>query len=275
MKRSEILNLPDKLSADIISRSLATSFIGKKVYYFPRIDSTNSYAIEIADKGADNGTIVIADFQRSGKGRGKRSWFAPAGKDLLFSVVLLPPQNLVYPQLLNIAAAIAVSKALKSLYSISAQIKWPNDVIVGAKKLCGVLTEIAGRKGHTKALVVGIGINVNQTKKTLPPKPRIPATSIRLELGREVSRLSVLVETLKNLEVLYKSLSKGESSNIVSLWKNYSSTIGKQVYIKNHLREIVGTAIDVEKDGSLVVREDSGFLHKCISGDVTEIKFVE
>ena len=275
MNKIDILKLPDRLSALLISRSLTAAGLKREVHYFSHIESTNTYAKTLANNGDESGTLVVANYQSAGRGRGHRKWMSAPNKGLLFSEIVPPPGNLVYPQLLTIAASIAVCKTFKFLYGLKAQIKWPNDVLLKEKKICGVLTEVASRRGHTNALVVGIGINVNQNKNELSHTAKTSPISLRIELGKSVSRLAILVSYMKYFDTLYMYLSKGKNAEIVAEWKKYSSTLGKQVRLKTSTREILGTALDMEADGSLVVREDSGFIHKCISGDISEIHWTE
>lgn len=275
MDKNALLSLPNRLSATSISKVLVSSVFGRKVVYFSRIDSTNNCALALANQGAEEGTLVVANYQIWGRGRGRRKWIAPPNKGLLFSLILAPPHKLVYPQLLTVAGSIAVCKALRFLYNLKAQIKWPNDVLVNGKKICGLLTEVASQSGRTNALVMGIGLNVNQKKSEIPPHSRGEASSVYIEYGRKISRLSVLVAVLDYFESIYRILSKGRHQSVVDEWKKHSSTLGKQVHLKLLSREIIGTAMDMEDDGSLVIREDTGFIHKCLSGDIVEVQWIK
>lgn len=262
------------LSKKTLERSISTTLIGRPVYYFPEISSTNTYALNLCGKESQDGTLVVANYQTHGRGRHRRAWRAPRGKALLFSLLLSPPPALHGLQLLTIIGAVSVSEAIKHLYGLAVSIKWPNDVLIEGRKVCGILTELTSKRGTARAVVVGIGINVNQKASELPRVAGTPATSLLIERGEKTSRLELLARVLERFEHYYGQFRKDQREHVVNQWRRLSSTLGKQLSIQTHEKSFIGTAVDIEADGGLVVRKDNGFMVKLFSADIHEIKIL-
>lgn len=263
-----------RLSKNTLERALSTTLIARSIHYFPEISSTNSYALNLCTREPQDGTLVVANYQTHGRGRHRRAWQAPRGKALLFSLLLTPPPALRGLQLLTIIGAVSVCEAIKQLHSLPVSIKWPNDVLINGKKICGILTELTTRRGVTSGVVVGIGINVNQKASELPRALGTPATSLLIESGNKISRLELLVKILERFEHYYRLFSKDQREQVTNQWRRFSSTLGQQVRIQTHEATFIGTAVDIETDGGLVVRKDNGFLVKMFSADIHEIKIL-
>lgn len=263
-----------RLSKKTLDHAISTTLIGRPIYYFPEISSTNTYALKISAREPQDGTLVIANYQTHGRGRHRRAWRAPRGKALLFSLLLTPPPALRGLQLLTIIAAISVCEATKQLYSLPVSIKWPNDVLIGGRKICGILTELTTRRGVTSAVVVGMGINVNQKAPELPRAVGMPATSLLIEHGEKISRLELLTKILERFEHYYRLFRRDQREQVINQWRRFSSTLGQQVRVQTHETTFFGAAVDIETDGGLVVRKDNGFLVKLFSADVHEIKIL-
>ncbi len=263
-----------RLSKKTLDHAVSTTLIGRPIYYFPELPSTNMYALNLCSRDPQDGTLVIANYQTHGRGRHHRAWRAPRGKALLFSLLLTPPPELRGPQLLTIVGAISVCEAMKQLYTVPVSIKWPNDVLIEGRKVCGILTELTTQRGMTSAVVVGIGINVNQKVSELPRVVGTPATSLLIEYGKKISRLELLSKILERFEHYYRLFRRDQRDQVINQWRRFSSTLGKQVRVQTHETTFIGTAADIETDGGLVVRKDNGFLVKIFSADVQEIKIL-
>lgn len=250
------------LNPELIQRDLPTRFIGQKIIYYPSLTSTMDAAKKEALWGAEAGTVVLAGEQTAGRGRLQRSWLSPVG-GLAFSVILRP--NLSYLPYMVMLASLAVTYGIRSLTGLKPQIKWPNDVLIGEKKVCGILIENDIRKNILKHMVIGIGINVNLQVDQHPEIASI-ATSLSDQLSRQVPRTEVLRAVLVEMDRLYADLPQGE--RLLNQWKNNLVTIGLQVQINMGNQIYTGLAESVTDNGSLMIREKDGHLVKIIAGDV-------
>lgn len=253
----------DTLSEASILSNLKTNFVGQHVIYFPRLSSTMDAARQAAREGAAEGTLVIAEEQTAGRGRAGRTWFSHRG-GLAYSIILHP----VLPQLssLIMIASLAVAHSIESLTPLHAGIKWPNDVLINGKKVCGILIENALKGAGVDFSIVGVGLNVNGAPPTLSP-PAIPATSLSNETGKEIPRLRILYRLMEETEQLYTRVVAGNS--LVNEWRHRLVTLGQQVQVGIDGITITGIAEDVEEDGSLLLRGAGGKLIKVVAGDVS------
>ncbi|MDI6814629.1 MAG: biotin--[acetyl-CoA-carboxylase] ligase [Dehalococcoidales bacterium] len=251
------------LSPAYITNNLDTHFIGQRVIYYPRLTSTMEVAKREAQQGAVEGTIVIADEQTAGKGRLKRTWLSPKGS-IALSIILYP--SLFYLPSLFMLASLAVVHGIEAVTGLKSQVKWPNDVLINGKKVCGILIESNVRGNMVDYTIMGIGINVNLRLSDFPEI--LPtATSLSDELGRDVSRLSLIQRILVEIERLYLTLQTGES--IFEEWRDRLVTLGKRVHIKSGKTVYEGIAESVTRDGSLLLRQLDGSLTKIVAGDAT------
>ncbi len=250
------------LIPDLIQRDLPTRFIGQKIIYYPSLTSTMDAAKKEALWGAEAGTVVLAGEQTAGRGRLQRSWLSPAG-GLAFSVILRP--NISYLPYMVMLASLAVTYGIRSLTGLKPQIKWPNDVLIGDKKVCGILIENDIRKNILHHMIIGIGINVN-FQVDMHPEIASIATSLSDQLCRQVPRSEVLRAVLVEMDRLYLDLPQGE--RLLNQWKNNLVTLGLQVQVNLGDRIYTGLAESVTDDGSLMIRGKDGHLVKIIAGDV-------
>lgn len=262
-----LLEMEDKLLPKEIEVLISNNTIGKEIVYFDSIDSTNSYAKKEANKLKD-GTVILSEEQLLGRGRRGRNWTSPKGTGIWMSLVLkpnIPPTEGV--KMTQIAAA-AVCKSIRELTGLNALIKWPNDIVINGKKICGILTEMAGELNEVNYIVVGIGINVNTDGFSSELKEK--ATSLFIEGGRKIDRRELVVNILKNFEVLYniyiKDLDLNETLAIV---KNYSAILGKEIKIIQGNLEKKVRAIDINDEGLLLVQMDDGSEQLISSGEVS------
>ncbi len=255
--------LEENLSPADISRNLKTDFIGKKVIAYPSLSSTNDIAKREAKKGAREGTVILAEEQTAGRGRLKRAWLSPKGS-IALSIILHPtPTQLPY---LIMVASLAVARCIEKVGGLETQIKWPNDVLIKGKKVCGILIESDVRGSAVDYAVIGIGINVN-LKPADFPEIAATATSLAQELGREISRREMIRCLLEEAENLYLALPEGDS--VFREWRDRLVTLGKEVGLISGKTSYKGVAESVASDGSLLLRQPDGNLIKIVAGDVS------
>jgi BirA family biotin operon repressor/biotin-[acetyl-CoA-carboxylase] ligase len=250
-------------SASDITGSLNTRFIGQKVLYYPEIDSTMEAARREALWGAQAGTVILADRQTAGRGRLQRAWISPQGC-LAFSVILKP--NLAYLPCMVMIASLGVVFAIRSMTGLRPQIKWPNDILLNDKKVCGILIENDIRKNLLHHCVIGIGINVN-IHLTDFPEIISTATSLSDQTGKEFSRQDLLCRCLTEMDTLYQLLP--DTRYLVEQWQKNMLTIGQKVQVTWGDKVITGIAESITPQGNLMVRQSEGKLIEVMAGDVT------
>ncbi|MBI2864392.1 MAG: biotin--[acetyl-CoA-carboxylase] ligase [Chloroflexi bacterium] len=254
----------DDLTFSSITSGLATRFMGRQVACYPCIGSTMEVAKQLAREGAPEGAIVVADEQIAGRGRLQRSWIAPPGSSILLAV-LLRPRLSDLPKL-TIAASLAVVRAVEETTNLTAKIKWPNDVLVAGRKVCGILLESDVRGETVEYTTVGIGLNVNFDVSPFSEIASM-ATSLMTEVGLPVSRLSVLRSLLQHFEAYYLAVRRGEP--IQREWQERLETIGRWIRVTGVDRIEEGYAEAVDKDGRLLLRRADGTTAQILAGDVT------
>lgn len=257
----------DVLSAEAIRAGLNTEFVGRTVVYRPEVDSTNDTARLLAQEGAPEGTLVIADYQRAGRGRLGRPWTAPAGSSLLLSVVFRPPLAPSQAQRLTMVCGLAVVEAVEAETRLRAALKWPNDVLIGDAKAGGILVEMSSTGERVDFAIAGIGLNVNLDPAELPGDLVMAATSLSREMGGKVARLRLLWALLEALEARYVALLQGGEPQ--GEWAGRLLTLGRRVSVSGAGRALEGVAEGVDADGALLVRCADGRLERILAGDVT------
>ena len=253
----------DNLSPTSITSNLGTHFIGQRVIYYPILTSTMEVTKQEAQLGAVEGTVVIADEQTAGRGRIKRVWLSPKGS-IALSIILYP--SVVNLPSLIMLASLAVVHSIEAVTGLRSQIKWPNDVLINGRKVCGILIESSVQANIVDYAVIGIGVNVNLRLSDFPEIPST-ATSLSEELGRDVSRLKVIQQLLVEVERLYLALQAGGS--IYEEWRDSLVTLGRRVRVKSGKTVYEGVAESVARDGSLLLRHSNGKLSKIVAGDAT------
>ncbi len=255
--------MEDDLSKDSVTRGLETRFIGQGVIYYSKIPSTMEVAKREAQQGAAEGTVVIAGEQTAGKGRIKRVWLSPKGC-IALSIILYP--KMAYLSSLIMVASLAVVHTIADVTGLRLQIKWPNDVLINSKKVCGILVESGVRDSSIDYAVIGIGINVN-LKTADFTGISLPTTSLSDELGRDVSCLEITRRLLVEFEKLYLVVQSGET--VYQEWRDSLNTLGKRVHARSGNKVYEGIAESVDEDGSLMLRCSDGSLIKLTAGDIT------
>lgn len=265
-----LVSRPDLLLPQEIQRGLSTNYIGKEIYYFPELKSTNIIAKEKAlhrAEGIDEGTLIIAERQSAGKGRLGREWFSPAG-GIWLSIILYPQLSPSYISRITLMTAVAVVKAIKVCTRIESQIKWPNDILIDEKKVCGILTEMSAELDMINWVVVGIGINVNIDIRDFPKDIQENTISLKEISGKKISRVKLVQTFLQEFEKYYESLKRREFSSILKEWKLYSHTLGKKIRVDIGEKIITGEVIDINESGALILKKEDGELVEIISGTI-------
>ena len=261
---------PDALFADdLFARLGKTKVVGRDIRVFEETTSTNDVIEKLARDGVKEGAVVFAEAQTKGRGRLGRKWMSPTHKGLWFSVLLRPDLRPQETTQLTVASATALRRAIKNVTGLSADIKWPNDLLIGGKKVVGVLTEMSAEVDRVRHVILGIGVDVNQNAAEFPPELRKIATSLKIEAGKEISRAELATEILSELDFDYARICGGKFSAVADEWESGCATIGKNVFVQMGVRQIRGRAEALDDDGALLVRTEHGHLERVIGGDVT------
>jgi len=267
---SEAKSKTERIQPSKVKENLRTKILGRAILYFWELTSTNDVAKELAVKGVKEGTIVVAETQTMGKGRFEREWRSPQG-GLWLSVILKPNVQPKHASRLTLLASVAVAKTLNRLYGLKTEIKWPNDVLIDHKKVCGILTE-GQIKGKTLSFaILGIGINANFNIEALSPHLRETATTLREALGKEIERETLLCELLSEIESSYELFQRGTFEAVLNDWRRLASFLGSYVKIQRDKERIEGWAVDIDEDGALIVRLKDKTSLRVTSGDVIKI----
>jgi BirA family transcriptional regulator, biotin operon repressor / biotin---[acetyl-CoA-carboxylase] ligase len=265
-KGYRIIHQPNLLTENEIKAGLVTNYVGKFVVYEQTASSTQEIAHRLARDGAVEGTLVVADEQIGGKGRLGRPWFSPLGTGIWLSLILkpkIPPQQA--PQL-TLLTAVAVIRGIESATGIHCDIKWPNDILLNDKKLVGILTEMQADPDQIHSVIIGIGLNVNQT--SFPKEISDIATSLFIEIGEEVNRATILHNILIQFEQLYEVFLEAGFLPIKQMWEAHAITIGRRITARTISGSIEGFAKGITDEGVLLLEDDFGTIHKIYSADI-------
>jgi len=232
-----------------------------KLYNFKTLSSTNDKAKYFADKDQNN-LVVIAERQEKGRGRFGRKWSSGSGG--LYMTILLKEENLENIRYLTFIAAVSVAKTIKKISKLNVKVKWPNDVMVNDKKICGILTETLSKKENYA--LIGIGVNINQKKfnKSLVNK----ATSLKIETNKNYNVKNISRKILKEFNSLYKYFNIKNYNKIINIWKKYSHTLGNNIKVKTLSSSYIGKAINIDKDCNLILKLNNGKIKKIVEGDI-------
>ncbi len=250
-----------------IQAALTTGIIGKKVFFYPAIDSTNTKAFELARNGEPEGTVVIAGTQSKGKGRIGRRWESPPGVNVYTSIILRPDVPPQYAQNLTFLSAVAVAEAVEAVSPRRPAVKWPNDILIDSRKVAGILMEMDSEADRINFVIAGIGVNVNMKESMLPDSVRPIAASLAEKSGGEVDRIGFVRSLYSSIEKWYKIYSRDGFTPILSAWKSYFDAEGKPIKVNCFNRSISGICAGVDESGALLVRNSDGAIVRIISGD--------
>ncbi len=252
-KGYRLMAAPDLMTEAEIKSLMHTEWVAKEVLYFDTIDSTNTKAQELAEKGYPSGTLVVADKQESGKGRRGRSWVSPSGTGIFMTLMIKPDINPNNASMLTLVAALAVAKAITSVTGEEAMIKWPNDIVVNSKKVCGILTEMNAQFDYINHIVVGIGINVHN--ESFPEEISQMASSIMIEAGgKRFHRAQIIAETMSYFEQYYDTFLK--TQDLSALVREYDELLvnrNKSVRVLDPKEPFDGKAMGITPKGELIV----------------------
>ncbi|MCF6137553.1 biotin--[acetyl-CoA-carboxylase] ligase [Pseudalkalibacillus berkeleyi] len=259
---------PNNLHPGEIKNHLNTEKIGQVVHFENTVTSTQEIAHKHALNGAEEGTIIIADEQTVGRGRLGRAWHSPKGSGVWMSIILrpnIPPQKA--PQL-TLLAAVSVVQGIEEVTGLSAQIKWPNDILIDGKKVVGILTELQAEADRVNSVIIGIGINVNTPKEAFPKDIETIATSLKVEKGEEIERAYLVRAIMEKMEKLYHIYLEHGFAPIKLMWESSAASLGKRVRVRTITGELYGKAQGITEEGVLLVEDDEGTVHRVYSADI-------
>jgi BirA family biotin operon repressor/biotin-[acetyl-CoA-carboxylase] ligase len=261
---------PDVLLADdLLARLGKTKVIGRDIRVFEQTTSTNDVAEKLARDGVKEGVVVFAESQTKGRGRLGRKWVSPGRKGLWFSVLLRPALRPQEATRLTVASATALRRAIQSETGLQPEIKWPNDILIGGKKVAGILTEMSAEPDRVRHAILGIGVDVNLAAGEFPPECRKLATSLKIESGRAFSRAELATVILRELDADYGRICGGDFAKVADEWVSHCKTIGRNVAIQTGERKIHGRVESLDEAGALLLRTEHGRLERIVGGDVT------
>ena len=270
-KGYRLVKIPDVLVPSLVREELGNLNIGHHFVHYFQTGSTNDAALQLAANGAEHGTVVVAEEQTSGRGRLGRTWHSERSSGIYTSIILRPPMSPAAAPVLTLMAGLAAQQAVSAHVGLPVDIRWPNDLLINGKKVCGILTEMSAELDRLHFVVLGIGINVNNSE--LPVELKGIASSLRIEAGRVISRLQVLVSLLRELDRNYQLLLKDGAAAIVKQWAAASSfASGKRVRVVRTTGEMLATTAGLESSGGLRIRSDEGREESLVAGEVVEVK---
>ncbi len=265
----KLMDIPDLLLPWEITENLKTKFIGKRVYYFDSIDSTQNFALKIAYKDNENGTVIISKKQTGGKGRMKRKWISPVG-GIWMSIIIHPDFDISSTTLVPIATSLALCRAIEKIIKIRPELKWPNDVTIKGKKVAGILVDTSIESNKIESLILGVGINFKikqeKLKKITVNSPNYYGVTTLAK--KNESALDLVQQFLYELEVIFQWINSGLTKKIIFEWTKRSSTIGKKISIINDKKIVTGKATKIDNDGALIISKNKKS-RRILIGDVT------
>ncbi len=266
-----IERVPDILAPQLLTHGLQGTPFAKRIYHFFKIDSTNTVAMQLGDEGEPHGAVVLAEEQTAGRGRAGRKWVSEKSSGIHATILLRPPTPPAQAAVLTLVAGLAARDAVADETGLAPDVRWPNDLLLGGKKFCGILTEMRAEPDRVHYAVVGIGINVNQTR--MPAELDSIATSLRIESGRIHSRIELLIRLLRHLDRYYNQFIGEGPKPILERFAAVSSYYrGKRVRISTATETFEGTTAGLEASGVLRVAREDGRIEAVVSGDVAEVE---
>lgn len=267
-KGYRIVSTPDILTYEEVEKYLETDFIGRNIQYFDSIDSTNKRAKEIAFDEKE-GVVLIAEEQIDGKGRMGREWISPKGKGIWMSIILKPKVEPMAVAKITLLGAAAVNKALENM-NIRSKIKWPNDILINNKKVCGILTEMNCELNMINYVVIGMGINVNLNQDDIPEELKHKATSIKISQGEKIDRKILVAHILNEFEKLYLPFREvGNGKKAIDICRENSALIQKEVKVIQGDETRLVKVLDINENGELVVELGNGSVENIFSGEIS------
>ena len=266
-----LCGVPDALHVLAADPGVRTARIGRTIFVKDVTESTNDDLWELGRQGAEEGTVVIAEMQRAGKGRKGRQWASPANRNLYMSVLLRPHFQPAEAAMVTLMASVVLCETMQEVFHLRPQIKWPNDVLLEGMKTAGILAEMQAEQEGIHFLVLGIGVNLNMSRSMFPPDLRYPATSVQLVLGRPVERLPFARRLLERLDRGYESLLKDGGAPVLEAWKRYCAHPEEWLEVSTARGFIRGRFRGLDQEGSMLLEDPSGGRETIRAGDVVRV----
>ncbi len=267
----QVEKVPDLLLPKLLRKSLSPGPFGKRIHHFFKTGSTNSIAMALGEQGEPHGTLVLAEEQTAGRGRAGHTWHSEKTNGIYMTVLLRPPIAPLHAPIMTLVAGLAVRDAILEETGLAPDLRWPNDLMLGGKKFCGILTELNAEQDSVHFLAVGIGINVNHER--IPEALAGRATSLRIATGRSHSRVEIVARLLRHLDSYYnRFLSEGPAPIVARFSEVSSYARGKRVRIEAPTETYTGTTEGLEPNGLLLVRREDGRVLPVIAGTLSEVK---
>ena len=267
----KFVNRTEKLLPWEITTKIKSKFIGRRIYYFDEIDSTQNYALQISNNTNENGAIIIAEKQTHGKGRLNRKWYSPEG-GIWLSVIIHPEFQISDATIIPLAASLALCESIKKVHKIKTDVKWPNDITIDGKKVAGMLIDTSIQGNKVENLVLGIGINfavnIQQIEKRLKNSPNFYGVRSLFPEKNRPSKIELLVQFLLELEKVINSLIKGKNAQIIRDWSKHTNMFGKTISVNTGNGKISGIAKKIDSDGALIIKTGTKN-RRIFVGDVT------
>ncbi|KAA8786326.1 biotin--[acetyl-CoA-carboxylase] ligase [Paenibacillus amylolyticus] len=268
-KGYRLVTRPESIDETALQLALKTTTFGRKAIMLSSTSSTQADVLKLAEEGESEGAVVFAEEQTGGRGRFGRKWFSPPGKGIWMSVLLRPELPLNHTPQLTLMTGVAVCRAIRAFTGAEAGIKWPNDLLINDRKICGILLESAVEDHEVRYCIAGIGVDVNFDLQDYPKDLQQIATSIQIETGQAIDRTGLAAAILTEMEHLYFLYQKEGFGVISTLWEALSVSLNRQVTVTNPQGVIEGTAVGLDYSGALVVETQDGARELIISGEVT------
>ena len=263
-----LMEVPDVLGESEIKSRMETQWVGQRVYFYEKIDSTNTQAKRLAEEDAPSGTLVVSDCQVKGKGRRGRVWTSPKGEAIYMTILLRPQIRPDRASMVTLVMGLSVVQAIRNVLGLETSIKWPNDVVLNRKKLVGTLTEMSAQMDYIEYLVIGTGINANMTAFSEELKDK--ATSLRMEMGRPVNRAALIAESMKYFEKNYEIFEKTQDlSGLMEDYQAVLANLNQPVRVLEPGHEYSGIARGINEKGELLVEREDGTVTAVYSGEVS------
>ncbi|MCT2537362.1 biotin--[acetyl-CoA-carboxylase] ligase [Aquibacillus koreensis] len=266
-KGYKITSAPNKMSQNTLQWGLQTEWLGKSIVHKPTIASTQTLAKQLAATGAEHGTIVIADEQTAGRGRMQRTWHSRKGEGIWMSLILRPEILPNKAPQITLLVATVIAEVLSN-FNVKPLIKWPNDILINDKKVSGILTEMQAEQDQIEFMVIGIGLNVNQSKDMFPADLKPIATSLKIQSGQKLDPIVMTQQILMKFEDVYEKYISHGFDVLKGNWLKYGYKLGEKVYIQTAKRQWYGVIEGIEPDGALRIKNDDGSVETLYSAEI-------
>ena len=268
-KGYRIVSFPNKISENTLVWGLNTEWLGNRIVHKESVTSTQRIAHELALDGAKHGTIVIADEQTEGKGRVDRKWHSKKGQGIWLSMILRPNILPYLAPQLTLLTATVLANVIDRQTNVTPQIKWPNDILIDGRKMAGILTEMQAEQDQVLYVIIGIGMNINQTKDDLPEVLSERATSLQIETGKKWDMIPIIQEILQTVEEKYTKFLELGFDPVKNDWENYGFRLNERLKITSGNKTWEGVFLGIAEDGALLAKNEEGKIEKVYSAEIS------